>query len=45
MLDTDAEHRGEPENNGPLTWPEGNSWIVPKLLERLGRRRNIFLDR
>src|SRR5262249_22546088 len=22
---------------GPLTWPEGNGWIIKKLLERLGR--------
>ena len=26
-----------PEDKGPLTWPEGNGWIVRKLLERLGR--------
>ena len=25
----------EPEEKGPLTWPEGNGWIVAKLLERL----------
>ena len=25
----------EPEEKGPLTWPEGNGWIVNKLLERL----------
>ena len=25
----------EPEEKGPLTWPEGNGWIVTKLLERL----------
>jgi glycine/D-amino acid oxidase-like deaminating enzyme len=28
------EHDGE----GPLTWPEGNGWIVRRLLERLGGR-------
>ena len=22
----------EPENNGPLTWPEGNSWMVVSCL-------------
>jgi glycine/D-amino acid oxidase-like deaminating enzyme len=26
----------EPEEKGPLTWPEGNGWIVRRLLERLG---------
>jgi len=26
----------EPEEKGPLTWPEGNGWIVKRLLERLG---------
>jgi phytoene dehydrogenase-like protein len=26
----------EPEEEGPLTWPEGNGWIVRRLLERLG---------
>ncbi len=25
----------EPEEKGPLTWPEGNGWIVQRLLERL----------
>lgn len=28
----------EPEEDGPLTWPEGNGWIVRRLLERLGPR-------
>ena len=27
----------EPEEKGPLTWPEGNGWIVRRLLERLGK--------
>lgn len=27
----------EPEEKGPLTWPEGNGWIVRKLLAKLGR--------
>lgn len=27
----------EPEEKGPLTWPEGNGWIVQRLLERVGR--------
>ena len=26
----------EPEEKGPLTWPEGNGWIIRRLLERLG---------
>ena len=26
----------ESEEKGPLTWPEGNGWIVRRLLERLG---------
>jgi glycine/D-amino acid oxidase-like deaminating enzyme len=26
------------EELGPLTWPEGNGWIVRRLLERLGPR-------
>jgi len=26
----------EPEEKGPLTWPEGNGWISRRLLERLG---------
>jgi len=25
----------EPEEKGPLTWPEGNGWIVKRLLERV----------
>jgi len=25
----------EPEEKGPLTWPEGNGWIVSRLLERV----------
>ncbi len=27
----------EPEDKGPLTWPEGNGWIVRRLLERVGQ--------
>lgn len=27
----------EPDEKGPLTWPEGNGWIVRRLLEKLGR--------
>jgi hypothetical protein len=27
----------EPEEEGPLTWPEGNGWIVRRLLAKLGR--------
>lgn len=26
----------EPEEKGPLTWPEGNGWIVRRLLDRVG---------
>ena len=26
----------EPEDKGPLTWPEGNGWIVRRLMERVG---------
>jgi glycine/D-amino acid oxidase-like deaminating enzyme len=26
----------EPSEQGPLTWPEGNGWIVKRLLEKLG---------
>jgi hypothetical protein len=30
-------HASRPaEEPGPLTWPEGNGWIVRKLLERIG---------
>ena len=27
----------ESEEKGPLTWPEGNGWIVRRLLERIGQ--------
>ncbi|UWZ85857.1 flavin monoamine oxidase family protein [Occallatibacter riparius] len=27
----------EPDEKGPLTWPEGNGWIVRRLLERVGK--------
>jgi phytoene dehydrogenase-like protein len=27
----------EHDEKGPLTWPEGNGWIVRRLLEKLGR--------
>jgi protoporphyrinogen oxidase len=26
----------EPEEKGPLTWPEGNGWITRRLVERIG---------
>jgi glycine/D-amino acid oxidase-like deaminating enzyme len=26
----------EPEEKGPLTWPEGNGWITRQLLQRVG---------
>jgi glycine/D-amino acid oxidase-like deaminating enzyme len=25
-----------PDDKGPLTWPEGNGWIVRRMLERIG---------
>jgi glycine/D-amino acid oxidase-like deaminating enzyme len=32
-------HASRPvEEPGPLTWPEGNGWIVRRLLERLGSK-------
>ena len=27
----------EHEEKGPLTWPEGNGWLVKRLLERVGK--------
>ena len=27
----------EPEEKGPLTWPEGNGWIAERLIAKLGR--------
>jgi len=27
----------DPEDKGPLTWPEGNGWIVRRLMQKLGR--------
>ena len=27
----------EPEDKGPLTWPEGNGWIARRLLDKLAR--------
>ena len=27
----------EPEEKGPLTWPEGNGWIARRLLQKLAR--------
>jgi hypothetical protein len=37
----------EPEEKGPLTWPEGNGWIVRRLLERVGPyvQRNRMVHR
>lgn len=37
----------EPEERGPLTWAEGNGWIVRRLLERLARYvvTNCFVHR
>ena len=28
----------DPDEKGPFTWPEGNSWLVKRLLERVGAR-------
>src|SRR5215218_9408834 len=28
----------EPDEQGPLTWPEGNAWIARRLVERVGTR-------
>ena len=27
----------EPEDKGPLTWPEGNGWVAARLIEKLRR--------
>ncbi|MDQ6698943.1 MAG: FAD-dependent oxidoreductase [Acidobacteriota bacterium] len=37
----------EHDDKGPLTWPEGNGWIVKKLLAKLGRyvRTNAMVYR
>jgi len=37
----------EPEERGPLTWPEGNGWIVRQLLARVGKylETNAFVHR
>jgi hypothetical protein len=37
----------EPEEKGPLTWPEGNGWIVRRLVERVGEfvRRGQMVHR
>ena len=37
----------EPEEKGPLTWPEGNGWITRKLTAKLGRylRTNEMVHR
>ncbi len=31
-----AARAAEPEDEGPLTWPEGNGWIARRLIERVG---------
>lgn len=33
-----AARDGDDAGAGPLTWPEGNGWVVRRLLERLGDR-------
>jgi hypothetical protein len=37
----------EPDEKGPLTWPEGNGWITRRLLERVGEniRTNHMVHR
>ena len=37
----------EPDEKGPLTWPEGNGWILKRLLERVGThvRLNSMVNR
>jgi hypothetical protein len=37
----------EPEEKGPITWPEGNGWITKRLLERVGEnvRTNHMVHR
>ncbi len=37
----------EPDEKGPLTWPEGNGWITRRLLERVGEnvRTNQMVHR
>lgn len=30
--------REDDDGGGPLTWPEGNGWIVRRMLERIGTR-------
>lgn len=39
--------RGQRDDKGPLTWPEGNGWIVRKLLDRVGKhlRTGTFVHR
>lgn len=31
----------EPEEKGPLTWPEGNGWIVERLRQRLAKHLRV----
>ncbi|MGA2810498.1 MAG: FAD-dependent oxidoreductase [Candidatus Acidiferrum sp.] len=31
----------EPEEKGPLTWPEGNAWITKRLLELVGEKVRV----
>ena len=37
----------EPEEKGPLTWPEGNGWIAKRLIEKAGARiqKNAMVTR
>ena len=37
--------RASNDEKGPLTWPEGNGWIVKRLLERVGRFVRTGTDR
>jgi glycine/D-amino acid oxidase-like deaminating enzyme len=35
----------DPEEKGPLTWPEGNGWLVKQLLARVPVRNNELVHR
>jgi glycine/D-amino acid oxidase-like deaminating enzyme len=35
----------DPEEKGPLTWPEGNGWLVKQLLARVPVRTNEMVHR
>jgi glycine/D-amino acid oxidase-like deaminating enzyme len=35
----------DPEDKGPLTWPEGNGWLVKQLLKRVPVRTDAMVHR